>query len=69
MQDLEDLDLLTTEQAARAFKVTPAALKQFRFEHRGPAFFKLGRLVRYARRDLKEYLQANRVGLGAREQK
>jgi hypothetical protein len=65
---MQDLDLLTTQQAAKAFKVTPAALKQFRFEHRGPAFFKLGRLVRYARRDLEEYLQANRVGLGARGQ-
>jgi hypothetical protein len=66
---MQDLDLLTPQQTAKALKITPAALTRFRFEHRGPAFMKVGRLVRYSRQDLEEYLQANRQGLGARGQK
>jgi hypothetical protein len=66
---MQDLDLLTPQQTAKALKITPAALNRFRFEHRGPAFVKVGRLVRYSRQDLEEYLQANRQGLGARGQK
>jgi hypothetical protein len=59
---MQNLDLLTAQEAAKALKITPAALNRFRFEHRGPAFVKVGRLVRYSRQDLEEYLQANRVG-------
>jgi excisionase family DNA binding protein len=59
---MQDLDLLTAHETAKALRVTRRTLSRFRLEHRGPAFMKVGRLVRYARRDVEEYLQANRVG-------
>jgi predicted transcriptional regulator len=60
---MNDIELLTPKQAAEFLKITPAALSRFRFEKRGPAFLRVGRLVRYAKRDLEKYLQANRQGM------
>ena len=53
--------LLQTKDAAQLLGCTEAALALWRKEGRGPAFLKLGRLVRYARRDLETYLDANRL--------
>jgi hypothetical protein len=61
---MNDIELLTPRQAADALKVTPAALSRFRLESRGPAFLKVGRLVRYTRRDLEDYLDSSRIKAG-----
>lgn len=53
--------LLTTEQAAEWLTVTPAALRAWRTRGGGPAWIKLGNLVRYDVADLRAWLTENRV--------
>ena len=50
-------DLLTTEQVAVWCTVSPATLKLWRMNGRGPAFVKLGRLVRYRRADVEQWIE------------
>ena len=38
-----------------------AALRKWRLLGNGPAYVKVGRLIRYAETDLRAYLDANRV--------
>ena len=49
------------QQAAEMLGCTVSALRKWRLLGRGPAYCKVGRLVRYAEADLSEYLDANRV--------
>lgn len=56
--------LLQTKDAAQLLGCTEAALALWRKERRGPAYLKLGRLVRYTRRDLEDYLDSNRLNAG-----
>lgn len=53
--------LLTTEQAAEWLTVTPAALRAWRTRGGGPAWIKLGQLVRYDVADLRDWLLLNRI--------
>lgn len=50
--------LMTTEQAAVYLGVTRRALEAMRWRKIGPAFVKLGRLVRYRVSDLDSYIEA-----------
>jgi predicted transcriptional regulator len=54
-------DLLSPNDAARVLGVTEAALSRFRYEHRGPVFVRVGKLVRYREADLAAWLEANSV--------
>ena len=55
-----DLDaLLTEDAAARILNVSPRTLQAWRMEKRGPAFVRVGRSVRYRRRDLVEWIERN----------
>lgn len=55
-------DLLTTEQAARRLGIEARTLVVWRHEGRdGPAFIRIGRLVRYAPEDLDAFIEANRT--------
>ena len=55
-----DLDaLLTEDAAARILNVSPRTLQAWRMEKRGPAFVRVGRSVRYRRRDLVEWIECN----------
>jgi hypothetical protein len=51
----------TEQQAAEFLGCTVSALRKWRLLERGPAYCKVGRLVRYTNADLAEYLDANRV--------
>jgi excisionase family DNA binding protein len=51
------MQMLTEQQAANLLNVTPAALRRWRRERRGPRFAKLGRLVRYKQADIEEFVQ------------
>ena len=48
--------LLTTEQAAKYLNLSPKTLERLRCEGGGPAFLKLGRLVRYRIDSLQEWI-------------
>lgn len=49
-------NLLTTDQAAALVRVKPATLKIWRMKGAGPAFIKVGRLVRYRRTTIERWL-------------
>ena len=52
---------LTPKQAAVYLSVKPKQLERLRMTGDGPAFSKVGRLVRYSRADLDAYMATNRV--------
>ncbi len=43
-------------------KSSPETLNQWRLLGKGPAFYRIGRLIRYSLADLREYAAACRVG-------
>jgi hypothetical protein len=49
------------KQAAEFLGCSVAALRKWRLYGVGPAYVKVGRLVRYAEADLTAYVDANRV--------
>jgi hypothetical protein len=53
--------LLDTVRASALLACSPAALVKFRTERRGPPYIKVGRLIRYQRRDLVLWLRSQRV--------
>lgn len=53
--------LLTTAEVARIARISPATLAGWRVQKRGPAFTKVGGLVRYRRSDLQSWLDRQRV--------
>lgn len=62
--DSESDVYLTPREAAAYLKLSPVTLAQWRCKDRGPAFLKLGAAVRYARRDLDAWAEAQRVPAG-----
>jgi hypothetical protein len=54
-------ELLTTAEAASWLKCSVAALKKWRFQERGPAFLRIGRMIRYHRHDLECFVQRHAV--------
>lgn len=62
MPDRVQQRIVTTEEDAAAFVgYTPAALRAWRRQGRGPAYIRVGRSVRYRISDLDEWLGAHRV--------
>jgi predicted DNA-binding transcriptional regulator AlpA len=55
-------DALTTRQAARLLGMAEITLHQARLRGDGPPFFRIGRAVRYVRRDVLAYRDARMVG-------
>lgn len=49
-------EALTAQEVARILRVTPAALRQWRYKRVGPPWIRLGKLVRYRRSDLTAWL-------------
>ncbi|MEK7752023.1 MAG: helix-turn-helix domain-containing protein [Acidobacteriota bacterium] len=58
--------LLTERDVAAKLKVSVAALRRWRLEHRGPQVTKVERLVRYRERDIEAYLSQRTAGDGQR---
>jgi excisionase family DNA binding protein len=52
---------ISEPEAARYLALSRAYLRQARGHGRGPAYFKIGRTVRYRTDDLHAWLQAHRV--------
>ena len=57
---------LNERQAAEFLNCSVAALRRWRLLGQGPAFCRLGRLIRYRQADLVAFLDTNRVAGGAR---
>jgi hypothetical protein len=53
-------ELISEAQSAKIVRVKPSTLRDWRSAGRGPAYFKVGRLVYYRRTDLWAWLQAQR---------
>lgn len=53
-------ELLTTAQAAAYLTVSQSAVRAWRVRGGGPPWVKVGRAVRYQRRDLLAWLEAQR---------
>jgi hypothetical protein len=56
-----DNQLYSEKQAAQILCCSVAALRKWRLLGTGPAYVKVGRLVRYREADLMAYLDANRI--------
>ena len=61
---MTDSALLTPPEVARLLNVPERTLSQWRYLRRGPTYIVCGRHVRYRRRDVEAYLDANRVPTG-----
>lgn len=53
-----DAGVLTEAQAAEFLKCSKVWLRKARCRGTGPAFVRLGRMIRYRLRDLEQYLDA-----------
>lgn len=53
--------LIDEKEASRYLCCSVAALRKWRLLGKGPAYCRVGRLVRYSEPDLDSYLEANRV--------
>ena len=62
-----DNQLYSEKQAAEILACSVAVLRKWRLLGKGPAYVKIGRLVRYRHTDLMAYLDANRIQPGQRE--
>jgi hypothetical protein len=56
------LNLMTEEQVSKLLHVSVASLRRWRLERRGPAFIKIGSLVRYKPEDLEQWLTIQPTG-------
>jgi hypothetical protein len=56
--------LLDEGQAAALLSCSKALLRKWRSSGHGPGYIRVGRLVRYARRDIQAFLEAHRVTTG-----
>ncbi len=63
MQDT--LPLYNEQEAARMISCSVALLRKWRLFGRGPAYCKIGRLVRYRQEDLAAFLDSHRIDTGA----
>jgi hypothetical protein len=53
--------LIDEKEASQYLCCSVAALRKWRLLGKGPAYCRVGRLVRYAEGDLQEFLATNRV--------
>lgn len=54
-------EVLTERQVSETFGFSVPYLRRARREKRGPRFLKVGKLVRYRRSDIEQYLSAHAV--------
>ena len=56
-----NLNMMTDKEVAKALGVKVQTLRNMRCRGEGPAYAKIGRLVRYLAADVERYVQAHRV--------
>ena len=57
---MKDNDYLSTKQAALVVGLSPKTLARYRVTGAGPVYHKLGRRVRYLRKDLRKWAKERR---------
>lgn len=57
------MHLLTPKQTAEFLGISHRTLESMRLKGEGPAYFKVGRLVRYPDSLIEKWLLSNRMGL------
>lgn len=58
-------DLVTSEELAMLFALSPATLEGWRVARKGPPYYRLnGRTVRYSRREALAWAASDRVVIG-----
>ena len=57
-----DRTLLTSQEVADMFGISPKTLASWRCARRGPCFVKIGRLVRYRLADIEQGIDAGIIG-------
>ena len=60
-------NLMTETEVAKRLNVSLASVRRWRLERRGPAFVKVGALVRYRPEDLDAWLSALPTGGGVQD--
>ena len=60
--------LMSVEQAADYLGLAVSTLNKWRCVGNGPTYFKMGRAVRYAEKDLEDYLISSRAEMTAEYQ-
>jgi predicted DNA-binding transcriptional regulator AlpA len=58
---VNDNELLSEQAVSKEFRLSVPWQRKKRRTGDGPAFFKIGRLVRYRREDIEEFLRSSRV--------
>lgn len=58
---MEDGQLLSEREVSRRYGLSVSWQRRTRRERRGPSFLKLGKMVRYRRCDIEDYLAANTI--------
>lgn len=61
MRTKSNQGLMDTAGASALLGCSPGALVRFRVERRGPPYIKIGKLIRYRRRDLLRWISSQRV--------
>jgi hypothetical protein len=56
-----DVELFDERQAAEFVRLSPTTLASWRSRKKGPAFVRLGRAIRYRRKDLEAFLERGLV--------
>jgi excisionase family DNA binding protein len=54
-------ELMTPDELAEELGIPRATINQWRYWHKGPAFIKVGKHVRYRRGDVAAWLEAHRT--------
>ena len=59
-------DFMTEKEVSELLRIEPDTLKHWRFQKKGPAYYKLGGAVRYRQSELKDFISSSRIerGLG-----
>lgn len=58
---MEVAKMLNDRQAAEFLNVGLQTLRNWRSQHRGPSYHRLGRLIRYNGTDLERYLESKKI--------
>ncbi len=63
------MQLLKEDEVAQVLQCTQSALRRWRREDRGPRFVRVGRLIRYSKSDLEDFIEENSVGKAKAKEK